>query len=56
MTDEHQRETAPGEEAGPVSPQEVESAGRTCLVILFLAAVLLLVACGGLATRWLFTS
>jgi len=56
MTDEHQRETGLAEEAGPVSPREVESAGRTCLVILFLAAVLLLVACGGLATRWLLAS
>jgi hypothetical protein len=40
--------------AGAISPGEVESAGRSCLVILLLGAVLLVLLCAGLALRWVF--
>ncbi|HEU5430353.1 MAG TPA: hypothetical protein VFU81_01750 [Thermomicrobiales bacterium] len=37
----------------PIAPADVESAGRSCSVIIILLAVLLLVLCIGLAGRYI---
>lgn len=36
----------------PIDPADIASAGRSCSVILILAAVLLLVVCVGIGLRW----
>jgi hypothetical protein len=42
------------EDLPPVDPRDIASAGRSCSVILVLAAVILLVLCVGIALRWAF--
>jgi hypothetical protein len=37
----------------PIAPADVESAGRSCSVIIILLAVLLIVLCIGLAGRYI---
>ena len=38
----------------PIDPADIASAGRSCSVILILAAVTLLVICVGVGLRWAF--
>jgi hypothetical protein len=45
------RGTEPAADA-PIDAREVASAGRSCLVILILAAAVVLVLCVGIALRW----
>ncbi|HET7094282.1 MAG TPA: hypothetical protein VFI22_12400 [Thermomicrobiales bacterium] len=40
-------------DATPIAPADVESAGRSCSVIIILLAILLLVLCLGLAGRYI---
>ena len=46
--------TAPDGDAPPEAA-DVASAGRSCLVILVLGAILVLVLCVGLSARWALT-
>lgn len=53
------RQPAPDDEPGviaSVAPEDVESAGRSCLVILLLGAAILLLLCVGIAARWALAS
>lgn len=36
----------------PIAPEDVASAGRSCLVIVVLAIAVVLVLCIGIAVRW----
>jgi len=40
------------EPSPPIDPADVESAGRSCVVILLLGVGILLLLCVGIAVRW----
>lgn len=47
-------EASPSAEGGGPDPADVESAGRSCLVILLLLVAVGVLLCVGLGARWAF--
>lgn len=52
---DHDPEAAPSADAGGPAPADVESAGRSCLVILLLLVAVGVLLCVGLGARWAFS-